>query len=369
MNKILLFLSSRVNSTFEGLDKPLALSELRMYVQSQLDKELFLGEELLETIINENSFKGDFNKDAFDNCLNKMRTCNIIVILYNGEAGWSANDIPTNGICHEEFLVAAGEFSDMTYALDISNYFIREKNGREKKKDEIFQQEVSDYFRHMERVTARTVKGVKEMVLIQIKKYILASIEKSITTQKQVVGSTNMYGQTLDWSKLDYSERQDALQIVLKETFNNLASFEKVILAFHSIPDNMSVADARNLIRRPFLHEQDEITGVTGKDSGIIHFIAVYGNATEIQVKNLVGYPDLTVIKASFGYYLWEKNTHIQMFFLIKCKNAPTIRTRLSQVINWLTASKEQPKIIARSKVRYTILTAINKSKNTPGLK
>ncbi|HYC28081.1 MAG TPA: hypothetical protein VEB42_04680, partial [Chitinophagaceae bacterium] len=298
-------------------------------------------------------------------CLNKMRECNIIIILYSGEAGWSATDVPTNGICHEEFIVAASEFSGMTFGLDLSDYFTKTKRTA---KDGLFQQDVADNFRHMPKVTAVTVEDLKAKVLQQTKKFILEAIQKSVVTQKEVVSAADVYGQTLDWSKLDYNERQTELQSVLKTTFSKLEAFKKVILGFHSIPDNMSVADARNLIGRPFLHEVNEI-GVRGKDGGVIHFIAVYGSATENQVKNLVGYPDLTAIKASFGYYLWEKNTHIQMFFLLKCKNPATVKTRLSQVLNWLTASKEQSKIIARSKARYSILTAISNSKKTPGLK
>ena len=101
----------------------------------------------------------------------------------------------------------------------------------------------------------------------------------------------------------------------------------------------------------------------------MIHFLAVYGNATEIQVKNLVGYPDLTVIKATFGFYLWEKNMHIQMFFLPACNNPQKIERRLSQLINWLRESLEQSKIVMRAKARYSILHAINEAEKMEGLK
>ena len=138
--------------------------------------------------------------------------------------------------------------------------------------------------------------------------------------------------------------------------------------AFHCIPDNMSVADARNLIGRPFIEEHELIKGKKEK-SGVIHFVAVYGTATEIQAKNLVGYPDLTVIKDSFGYYLWEKNAHIQMFFITKCINQQVIKTRLSQLINWLNDSKEKSKIVVRAHARHSILSAMNSAENMKGLK
>jgi hypothetical protein len=86
-------------------------------------------------------------------------------------------------------------------------------------------------------------------------------------------------------------------------------------------------------------------------------------------VKNLVGYPDLTVIKGSFGYYLWEKHAQIQMIFLIKCINPQTIQTRLTQLINWLNRSGERSKIITRAKARHSILRAINEAQEMDGLK
>ncbi|HMG15826.1 MAG TPA: hypothetical protein VK590_10280 [Saprospiraceae bacterium] len=72
----------------------------------------------------------------------------------------------------------------------------------------------------------------------------------------------------------------------------------------------------------------------------------------------------MVVIKAAFGFYLWEKNYQIQMFFLKNCINPQTVKTRLSEVINWLNSSKEQSKIIQRAKARYSILDAVNKVRN-----
>jgi hypothetical protein len=51
------------------------------------------------------------------------------------------------------------------------------------------------------------------------------------------------------------------------------------------------------------------------------------------------------------------------MFFLTKCINPQTIRTRYSEVNNWLNSSQEQPRIIARAKARYSILKAINEAR------
>ena len=218
----------------------------------------------------------------------------------------------------------------------------------------------------METIDGTRVDELKEKVLKQIKQYILSSIQKSFFTQKRVVAGATVYGETLDWSKLNYPERHASLKEQAKTLFDTLPAFENVIKAYYAIPDHMSVADARNMIGRPFIYEHNLLE----KDpatTGVIHFVAVYGNATEIQVKNLVGYPDLTVIKAPFGFYLWEKNVHIQMFFLKACINPDTVKSRLTEVIIWLKGSREQAKILKRAEARYSILEAVNKTKKIRG--
>ena len=55
---------------------------------------------------------------------------------------------------------------------------------------------------------------------------------------------------------------------------------------------------------------------------------------------------------------------HIQMFFLKTCINPQTIKTRYSEVTNWLNSSREQGNINKRAGYRYVILDTINKVNN-----
>jgi len=368
MDKLKVFISSRVNSPFTKLDETFSLEDLRKYLRKELEAAKFLDQPVLDVVINESNFNSTIKKNAFDDCMDTMRSCNIIIILFNGEAGWdiSGND-STNGICHEEFLLAMNEFSDMTFAIDITGFFVLPADGDAKTRNDLFKKDITDSYIPIVTIKAKTFPELKENILQQAKQYILRSVEKSFQTQKQVVAGSSTFGATLDWSKLSYSQREDKLKETVEASFKTLKPFREIIKAYHAIPDNMSVSDARNAIGRPFINEHDLILSRKEK-SGVIHFVAVYGNATEMQVKNLVGYPDLTVIKASFGYYLWEKNMHIQMFFLKNCINPQTIKTRHSELANWLSSSREESKIIARAGARYSILDAMNKAKETKGI-
>lgn len=362
MDKIKVFLSSRVNSQSkpEKLNRIFTLKELRRFLRDKLEAETLFEEKIWDVIINETDFGSPIGRNAFDNCMKKMREANVIVMLYNGETGWGI-DQESNGMCHEEFLIATNEFSGMAFALDLRFWFDRDETGPLAEKNRNFAIDIQDSFDHMESPddSIKTVDELFEFILIQVKRYLLVSIHSSFQTQKRIVSASSVFGATLDWSKLNYTEREEGLKTELSKTFSSLPDFETVLKEFHGIPDHMSVADARNRIGRPFVYEHKLIID-RKETSGVIHIIAVYGNVTEIQSKSLVGYPDITVIKGPFGFYLWEKNVHIQILFLRNCINPQTVRTRLSEVINWLNSSREKSKILVRAEGRYSILKTIN---------
>lgn len=364
MDKIKVFLSSRVKSVSKSdqLDRTFSLKELRKHLKEKIEASELFEERIWDIIINETDFDSPIGQDAFDNCMKKMREANVIIILFNGETGWGI-DKKSNGMCHEEFLIAANEYSKMAFALDLRDYFNQDNSGSLAEKNRNFVLDVQDSFGHMVTpdTSINTVNQLFEFILSQVKRYLLESIDASFKTQKRIVSASSIFGATLDWSKLNYPEREEGLKTELVKTFTSLPEFEPVLKAYHGIPDHMSIADARNRIGRPFVYEHKSIIDKK-ETSGIVHFIAVYGNVTEIQAKNLVGYPDITVIKGPFGFYLWEKNVHIQIFFLRNCINPQTVRTRLSEVINWLNSSREKTKILKRAEARYSILKAINSS-------
>ena len=352
-NNIRVFLSSRVNSEFNQTITDYSLMDLRKKIKSTLEEELILGEKLIEVIINEDSFEGDYTKDWYQNCLTEIEKSHIIIILYSGEAGWSEEGTNDNGICHEEFILAYSKFSRLYFVFDLSHYFDLNPSDQEREKNKRFANDLHDNGALQESIIAKTKESLESTILGQIHKKILTTLSRSIETLKLLSLSSNTYDSTLAWSKHSYSQRVKNMEKILSESCEQEEFFKGIMKQYHAIPDNMSVGDARNLINRPFLEEYDLIDNKHSK--GMIHFITVYGNATQIQAKNLVGYPDLTVIKGPFGFYLWDKIRHIQIFFLSKCINPETIRSRIMEVRNWIKASKELNNIHDRAEGRYKI--------------
>lgn len=369
--KIRIFISSKVNPVFEGLDeKDYTIGKLRAYLKSELEKEMFIGVKCISVILNEEGFEQDFTEDAFNACIKQVSKADIIVILYNGDAGWAPEKkLNYNGICHEEYLAAVKDHPGMTFGINISGYFKKSKYSTEQKqRNRTFQDDIDSLYRFHEYAEAKTTVELQDYILRHVRGYISQSIEQAFQAKKEVDKSNIIFGKTLDWSKLSYKERANQLKHYADKAFEGFDAFKDIIIEHNVIPDNMSVPEARNYIQRPFLYDHDLITG-SKKRKGVIHIISVYGNATESQIKNLVGHPDITVIKTPFGYYLWEQTSHIQIFFLINYRNPNVIRTRMHQVEIWLKSSKELQKVQQRSLARYSILKAILDSQKISGIK
>jgi len=365
MDTIKVFLSSRVNSSFSNLDPKKSLKDLRKFLQEEIEKELFLNEKIFDVLINEGTFDSTLSKDAFQNCMDSLKSSNVVIILFNGEAGWPIADLDSsNGICHEEYLAALQEFGDMSFGVNISSFFKLPEKGKAWERNMSFANDIANDFKHMETIEANDFDELKTKCLEQVKRYLIKAVENSFLTQKRVVAGSSIIPETLDWSKLSYSERINKMKETLQASLSMNPEFSEIVCRYYAVPDSMSVADARNQLGRPFLYEQNEIIG-SEKSSGVIHFISVYGRVTPSQVKSLVGYPDLTVIKTPFGFYLWEKNVHIQIFFLQSCVNSNVIRLRIGEIEIWLNSSREKANIHTRAKRRFKILNAINEAKIT----
>src|SRR5690606_1264451 len=184
---------------------------------------------------------------------------------------------------------------------------------------------------------------------------------KAFATQKYHVKKSPPFGESLQFAQMTYAER--ANKIKSKLAVSVPALFPGIIYNIEVVPDNMSVTDARANIGRPFL---DELRIIEDKqeNKGVIHIIGVYGTVTELQVKNLVGFPDLAVNKTSFGFYLWDTTNHIQMFFLQKCTNTDAVGLNINYLEQWLKTSGEREKVVKRAEARHSILQAVRSSKS-----
>lgn len=344
-----------------------SLTEVRLFLRKQLEEELFMGEKFLLVEINE-TFGMDATENSYNICMQHAGESDLVIVLYNGEAGWGpdGNGI---GICHAELDAAFQASSKKVAIIDISKFSpVPAATGEALVRNTVFKK----YYTKLNRFNnplklskaQQTPEGFKNALLNSIKNVISRHFAARIAHSNMYYAMSANNAVAKDWKQLNYEPRSAQMKQALSHLAGKDMLFEHVLKISHAIPDKMSVPDAKSYTGRPFLIDQDEITkkGVPATATGPLHFIAVFGPATESQVKAIIGYPDISVIKDDFGYYLWEQHMHIQLVVLTECTTPVAIATKFQLFQTWATGNDETDKINNRAKARSHILRSINQA-------
>ncbi|RFZ91226.1 DUF4062 domain-containing protein [Mucilaginibacter conchicola] len=359
-----IFISSRNNDPITIDTVPgESLTEIRRKLKAKLESELFMGKPIFEVKINED-FAADASKDSYQTCLDEIKDSDFTIVLYNGYAGWAPPAIEV-GICHAEMEQALAVSQNKTAVIDIREFaLVNSVEADEIKRNKAFE----DYLLKMNRFgnPVKLMAGHRSSADFEEELYqtVLSTLSRHFETRIKLsnqyfsVESNNKV--SLDWKKLKYSDRDKAITRILKKLISNSVYFPDVTRPVFSIPDNMSREDAKAFAGRPFLN--DPILYDAGK-TGPIHFVGVFGTATETQVKNVIGYTDVSVVVSDFGLYVWEQTTHIQMVFLTKCRTEEAINMQFLAFNNWIISSEEYENLLKRAEARTMILAAVNAAK------
>lgn len=364
--KLKVFLSSRNNDTIK-LDGKTgdSLTDIRVWLRDELEKIKMFDKDFLDIRINE-TFGATTTLDSYNECLKEVRKSDLIIALYNGVAGWAPKGIVL-GICHSELSTAMDISMRKTAIINIEKYFeITPADKDEKTRNEKFKKYIEPLNRFtnpLKVIGDQTSDNFKQSLLESIKRVIYNHLSDRIKISNSYYNLSGNNKISLDWKKLKYSDRDKLITDKLEGLVLNSPNFSKFITKSFSIPDNMSVSDAKSFTGRPFLNDQDIILTGKKKTFGPVHFIGVYGNATELQVKNLIGFPDISAIRDDFGLYVWEQNTHVQLVFLIDCKTPEAIESNFLLFNNWCESTGEFENIKKRAEARIHILKAINDAK------
>jgi len=340
------------------------LTTIRRYLKEELEKEKLLDEDWLEIVINED-FNSDTSKEIYENCIDKIKNSELTIAMYNGFSGWAPDGF-NMGICHAELFTALNISLKKTSIIDIKDHFkYRAEDDAQRKRDASFVSYLKQINRPMNPLKINkqnyTSEDFRNELLKDIKKIIFYSLNERIRTSDLSFRMSGGLFVSLDWKKLKYTDRNKYITEILDELIKADQDYENIITKSYCVPDNLSVTDARAYTRRPFLKDQEIIQGHS-KKKGPLHFIGVYGTATEIQVKNLVGYPDITTVKGEFGIYVWEQNMHTQMVFLTDCNTPESVKIKYRLFNNWCDSRLERDNIETRAEARYQIMHAINEA-------
>jgi len=363
--KIKLMISSRCNDLFPNGDDAtgVRLSEVRKQLKRELEAAMFLGKPLLEVWINEDEPPENGSTNSWDICIEAARSADLVLILYNGHAGWAESD-EALGICHAEFTTAFSESPGKVSLVSILDPI--ESKWPSTPRDKRFQNDIkkADFFRGTQATS-------REELVTEVKKAVLqALLGLALKGAAEVKKSRYNAGPALDWTRLDFKARQDAMVKAIASTIapegkdsRNIVAKPfgqtKMLFAVSAIPAAMSVASAREMVGQPFLSDHTLAIHLDKGVNGPVHLVACHRTVSESQALSMLGFPDATVVSGSFGVYVADGIQKIQILFLANCRDESSIRHNWQRLVDWLNETGEGQLLEQRAKSRARIVKAI----------
>ncbi len=364
-------ISSRCSDIIKVGKCEISFTDLRDFALTELEKEKFLGHDIFDVVISEKIIEPS-DDTSWNKCLKEIRDSDIVLVWFAGHEGYKDKG-KTIGICHAEFIEAIQSNPSKVFLVDFRKLKILYSDKREMKIDVKEKSEFAldvtkrdKWIQKIELSTATTIDNLKSETLSKCKEIIRSGITEFVLKGSASMRQTNhQFGEGLQWSKLNYRFRQEAIFHYVQKAVNSFLSqtdFKPIAQAckVHALPDAMSVAEARELVGRPYLKDLEHLGSLI---SGPVHIVGVYKNATESQVRDIIGHQDVAIIQESYGFYVWDLVNHIQLVYLSNCKDPELTTLKVQEFFTWLRVNDETRYIIDRAQRRFEILKVIDNQK------
>ncbi|MES2838869.1 MAG: DUF4062 domain-containing protein [Pseudomonadota bacterium] len=368
--KIRVMLSSKCKVGFSRAEKQ-TLTDIRRELKRDIENQRLLGFKPFEVWINEDAEALDHTDDSWDACLKQVQECDILIVLYNGDAGWakSSNDI---GICQAEYAEGIKHWRGKVRLLALP---MCEPTG-----DPAQDARNASFAEFSNKISA--FRGGEISTVEELNKAVRKTLFDAVLTQTRRGADGSKadrfdLGAALEWSRLDYAARRLAMENEVRsslvgrrgsQTKRNALTIEvegvSLLVKVHAVPAAMSVAPAREAIGRPHLNDH-KLVDELGSSGGPLHIIACHRTVTETQATNLLGFPDATVVSGRFGVYLVDDVQKVQFVFLANCRDSVQTRLATQRFFEWLDQAAEGERMATRAKARARIVSAIAKEQST----
>ena len=361
MPRLRVMISSRCNDRFDGAK----LSILRGRLTEELEAAELFGNALFEVWTNEKAPPADGAGDSTDVCHKAVDDADILLVLYNGNAGW-ASSAPGIGICHSEMMRGMNSAAGKVRLISLGTIADGGRDVDQTARNKRFQDYVATYnlFRGGMVTTADdAVARAKEAVFDAVHSLARLGVRESRKGKFHT-------GEALAWSSLNFADRQLRIVETLSSAFAERpkavqdgkhvtipVAGKSVMFVIHGVPAALTVAAAREMVGRPFLQDH-QLVSTLGRAAGPVHVIGCQKSATETQAAALLGFPDATIISAPFGIYVVDPVQKVQFLFLQSCRDQTTTRFSAQRFFEWLAQSGEDVTLAsnATSRADYTRL-------------
>lgn len=371
LKKIKLMISSRCSDLIQIGTEEISFTGLRDHILEELEKETFLGDPIFDVVISERIIE-PADDTSWNNCLKEIVDSDLVLVWLTGHEGYK-DPGKSMGICYAEYIEALQSNPYKVFILDFRQlkllYADKTEITADVKTKSDFALDVAKRDKWLQRIRISKCTTLDELKLEVKKKcseIVRSGITEFVLTGSKALRQVNhQFGEGLQWSKLNYRFRKEAIQHYVQKTINNFLNEPDFIqiknaCIVHALPDAMSVPEARELVGRPYLKDLEHLKVI---DKGPIHFIGVYKNATESQLRDVIGHQDVAIIQESFGFYVWDLINHIQLVYITNCKDPEVTTLRTQDFFTWLRIHDETNYIIDRAVRRLEILRTIDSQK------
>ncbi len=355
-------LSSRCVTKIQYKGTNSTLSEVRKKAKCRVEEIEIGGEKLFNCWINELAPSEEGIDDAWEKCLKEASKADIFIAIYNGDAGWTKSSGGI-GICHAELQKAFTTNPSKVHLIKLP-YTPRKLKGEHKRMDNYIDQ--LNLF--------RSTAGNGEQVIEEILAALGEITRRLVKSGAKSIGASNYHlGQALDWNRLDFVTRKNAIEKVLFDSLKEHPSgsvksshvflmfgSKKILFRCHGIPAAMSVAAARELVGQPFLQDFELDVHLTGS-AGPVHLIGCHRGVSESQATAMLGHPDAIVVDAKVGIYVADQIQKTQLILLRNCRDESSTRHAVQRMLDWLERSGEVKNLAARAISRSRICKLIAK--------
>ncbi|MFQ5754020.1 MAG: DUF4062 domain-containing protein [bacterium] len=367
--KIKVMISSRCKDTIGLNDETVTFTDLRKQLKEEIEESNLFDEPLFEVWINEDAPAEEGSTDLWEVCLKQVDDADIVLILYNGNAGWAkeGGDI---GICHAEMQRALSTAPAKVRVIELPMSDLEQDPAGKRNK------QFRKYVQSQILFTGSKAENGEQVLALTKDTLYKAVVDMVGLGKREAKKGKYHLGEALNWSRMDFYKRKEAMEKIIRDNLRSrtgssevplekgtlLNVYNKTLLVLsHAVPAALSVAAAREMVGRPFLHDHENATFLNDDVCGPLHLIGCHKKVTESQAVSLLGQPDISIINAPFGIYAIDIVYNIQVVFLSDCRDQSSTRYAVQRFFEWLEQSGEAPLLVNRAEKRKRIVQAIAK--------
>jgi hypothetical protein len=363
--RIEVMISSRCDDFIKAeAGKKKKLTDLRRQAKEKIQAMKLFGHETFICWIHEDEPAAAADETIWEKCLRQAGRCQILIMLYNGSAGYGLSS-RENGICHAEMMEAMNKDPGKIRLIDVTGASSGKVSG-DVERNRRFEKYLSE--QNLNRNFAASYEQALDMICSAVHTAVVDLTKKASNGLRSSRYAT---GAPVEWSRMDFNRRKRAIEEILLASLgcrdaqeNNAGCIHQIdgksiFFRTHAIPAGMGVAAAREMVGRPFLRDHESLKYMEGDAIGPVHLIGCHKGVTENQAVSILGFPDATILTPKFGVYAVDEIQKIQLVFLANCRDESNTRNAVQQFKSWLVQIGEGRRMADRAAGRKAIITSI----------